>query len=58
MLLDAVDELGIRDNTLFIFTADNGPEMIPEGSNTPSVEYFIPGTRGSLAGLAVHRIRG
>ena len=50
MLLDAVDELGIRDNTLFIFTADNGPEMIPEGSNTPSVEYFIPGTPGPWRG--------
>ena len=44
MLLDTIDELGIRDNTIFIFTADNGPEMIPEGSNTPSVEYFIPGS--------------
>jgi len=39
-LLDAIEELGIRDNTLFIFTADNGPEMIPEGSSTPSVEYI------------------
>ncbi|MEM1413224.1 MAG: sulfatase-like hydrolase/transferase, partial [Pseudomonadota bacterium] len=28
-LLDAVDRLGIRDNTLFIFTADNGREGIP-----------------------------
>ena len=50
MLLDAVDELKIRDNTLFIFTADNGPEMIPEGSSTPSVEYFIPGSPGPWRG--------
>jgi len=50
MLLDAIDDLGIRDNTLFIFTADNGPEMIPEGSNTPSVEYFIPGSPGPWRG--------
>ena len=50
MLLDAIDELGIRDDTLFIFTADNGPEMIPEGSSTPSVEYFIPGTAGPWRG--------
>lgn len=28
-LLDAVDRLGIRENTLFIFTADNGREGIP-----------------------------
>ena len=50
MLLDAVDELGIRDNTLFIFTADNGPELLAEGSNTPSVEYFIPGSPGPWRG--------
>ena len=46
----AGDVLGIRDNTLFIFTADNGPEMIPEGSSTPSVDYFIPGTAGPWRG--------
>jgi len=50
MLLEAIDELGIRDNTLFIFTADNGPEALPEGSNTPSVDYFIPGTAGPWRG--------
>jgi arylsulfatase A-like enzyme len=27
-LLDSVDELGIEDNTVFIFTSDNGPEVI------------------------------
>jgi len=57
MLLDAIDDLGIRDNTLFIFTADNGPEMIPEGSNTPSVEYFISkvacACRSPLAGREI-----
>lgn len=26
-LLDVVDELGIRDDTLFIFASDNGPEF-------------------------------
>jgi arylsulfatase len=50
MLLDAIDELGIRDNTIFIFTADNGPEQIPEGSSTPSIDYFIPGTAGPWRG--------
>jgi arylsulfatase A-like enzyme len=25
-LMDAVDQLGIRDNIIFIFTSDNGPE--------------------------------
>ncbi len=50
MLLDAIDELGIRDDTIFIFTADNGPEILPEGSNTPSIEYFIPGNAGPWRG--------
>jgi len=50
MLLDTVDELGIRDDTLFIFTADNGPENLAEGSNTPSVEYFVPGSAGPWRG--------
>ena len=50
MLLDAIDDLGIRDNTLFIFTADNGPELLPEGSNTPSVEYLVPGSAGPWRG--------
>jgi arylsulfatase len=50
MLLDTVDELGIRDNTLFIFTADNGPELLAEGSNTPSVEYFAIGSPGPWRG--------
>jgi len=26
-LLDTVDKLGLKDNTIFIFTSDNGPEM-------------------------------
>ena len=50
MLLDAIDELGIRDDTLFIFTADNGPEALAVGSNTPSIDYFIPGSAGPWRG--------
>ena len=29
LLLDAVDEAGIADNTIFISTSDNGPEFLP-----------------------------
>jgi arylsulfatase len=39
-----------RSSTLFIFTADNGPEALPEGTHTPSVDYFIPGTAGPWRG--------
>jgi arylsulfatase len=50
MLLDAIDELGIQDNTIFIFTADNGPEAFPQGTNTGAVETPIPGTAGPWRG--------
>jgi arylsulfatase len=50
MLLDAIDELGIGDNTLFIFTADNGPEAFPEGTNTAAIEYPTPGSAGPWRG--------
>jgi arylsulfatase len=50
MLLDAIDELGIADNTIFIFTADNGPEAFPEGTNTAAIDYPIPGTAGPWRG--------
>ena len=49
-LLDAVDDLGIRDNTIFIFTADNGPEAAPRGNNTIAVETSQPGSAGPWRG--------
>ena len=50
MLLDAVDELGIRDNTVFIFTADNGPEAVPEETTSVSIETTYPGSAGPWRG--------
>ena len=49
-LLDAVDELGIRDNTIFIFTSDNGPEMsVPfHGASGPWSGTYFTGREGSL----------
>jgi arylsulfatase len=49
-LLDAVDELGIRDNTIFIFTADNGPEgAVPhQGFSGPWRGSYFTGLEGSL----------
>ena len=49
-LLDAVDELGIRGNTIFIFTADNGPEgAVPhQGFSGPWRGSYFTGLEGSL----------
>jgi arylsulfatase A-like enzyme len=44
--MNAIDDLGIRDNTIVIFTADNGPEAPPHGNNTTTVETGIPGSAG------------
>ena len=50
MLLDAIDKLGIRDNTIFIFTADNGPEFTPPGNNNLAVETPQTGSAGPWRG--------
>jgi len=49
-LLDTVDELGIKDNTIFIFTADNGPEgVVPhQGFSGPWRGSYFTGLEGSL----------
>ena len=49
-LLNAVDDLGIRDNTVFIFTADNGPEMVVpyHGASGPWSGTYFTGREGSL----------
>ncbi len=49
-LLDAIDELGLRDNTIVIFTSDNGPEMMLPyiGSSGPWRGTYFTGLEGSL----------
>ena len=49
-LLDTINELRIRDNTVFIFTADNGPEgLIPhQGFSGPWRGTYFTGLEGSL----------
>ncbi|MFV2032853.1 MAG: arylsulfatase [Gammaproteobacteria bacterium] len=49
-LLDTIDDLGIRDNTIFIFTADNGPEFLPRATNTLTVETPSSGSSGPWRG--------
>jgi len=49
-LLDTLDELGIADKTIFIFTSDNGPEMLPghNGWSGPWRGSYFTGLEGSL----------
>lgn len=49
-LLDAVDELNIRESTIFVFTSDNGPEASwPwQGSSGPWRGYYFTHMEGSL----------
>ncbi len=49
-LLDAIDHLGIRDSTIFVFTSDNGPDpSFPyQGSSGPWRGYYFTHMEGSL----------
>ncbi len=58
MLLDAVDELGIRENTIFIFTSDNGPEGLPTGSSNIMAQTGYPGTAGPFRGTLFTGLEG
>lgn len=48
-LLDAVDELGIRDNTIFVFVSDNGPDpdFPHQGTSGPWSGYMGTHMEGS-----------
>ena len=49
-LLDKVDQLGIRDNTIVVFTSDNGPDSTfpSQGSSGPWSGYYFTHMEGSL----------
>jgi arylsulfatase A-like enzyme len=49
-ILDVIDELGVRDNTIVIFTSDNGPDPTwPwQGSSGPWRGYYFTHMEGSL----------
>jgi arylsulfatase len=49
-LLDKIDELGITENTIFIFTADNGPESLDYGTSNITVETGVQGSAGPWRG--------
>ena len=49
-LLDTLDQLGLKDNTIFIFTSDNGPEMFEpwNGWGGPWRGTYFTGLEASL----------
>jgi arylsulfatase len=49
-LLDTLDELGIAENTIFIFTADNGPEGLEADGTSFTAETGIHGSAGPWRG--------
>ena len=49
-LLDTVDNLGIAENTIFIFTADNGPEALEAGGASMTGETALHGSAGPWRG--------
>jgi arylsulfatase len=49
-LLDTIDKLGIAENTIFIFTADNGPEALEFDGTSMTVETSVHGSAGPWRG--------
>lgn len=49
-VLDAIDRLGIREQTLFVFASDNGPDPTApsQGSSGPWRGYYFTHMEGSL----------
>ena len=49
-ILDAIDELGIRDDTIVIWTSDNGPEELPPYQGTAGFwrGHYFTALEGSL----------
>jgi arylsulfatase A-like enzyme len=50
-LLDVIDDLDIAKNTIFIFTADNGPEGLEAGGTSMTVETAVHGSAGPWRGM-------
>ncbi len=49
-LVNKIEELGLTENTIFIFTADNGPEALSTGSTNLTAETAVNGSAGPWRG--------
>jgi arylsulfatase len=49
-LMSTVDQLGIKDDTIFIFTADNGPEAVRSENTSLTTDTMVNGTAGPWRG--------
>ncbi|WP_394176704.1 arylsulfatase [Thalassotalea litorea] len=49
-IIDQLDKLGVSDNTILIFTADNGPESLNVGETNLTVETAVHGSSGPWRG--------
>lgn len=57
-VLAELDEAGIADNTIVIFTADNGPEAVPVGNANASIIPPTQGTAGPWRGTLFTSLEG
>jgi arylsulfatase A-like enzyme len=57
-LLDTIDELRISEDTIFIFTADNGPEAFNFESTNLTVETAVHGSPGPWRGTLFTSFEG
>ena len=48
--MDTIDEIGIAKDTIFIFTADNGPEALEANGTSLTVETAVHGSAGPWRG--------
>jgi arylsulfatase A len=57
-LMEALDEMGLAENTLVIFTSDNGPEYPGGSTRVDSIRRRSAGTPGNLRGMKRHLYEG
>tara|TARA_B110000211_G_C14093461_1_gene561062 strand:+ start:16611 stop:18176 length:1566 start_codon:yes stop_codon:yes gene_type:complete len=57
-IVDTIDDLGISENTIIIFTADNGPEAANFGSASLTVETTYHGSPGPWRGTLFTSFEG